>query len=54
MTAYRESFFPPASLAQHGLALGSARAGNAIGGGDWTADQPFLTSGELSLLVNTV
>jgi len=37
--AYRESFFPPASLAQHGIALGSARAGNAIGGGDWTTDQ---------------
>jgi CDP-glucose 4,6-dehydratase len=38
-TAYRESFFPPASLKEHGVALGSARAGNAIGGGDWTADQ---------------
>jgi CDP-glucose 4,6-dehydratase len=38
-TAYRDSFFPPASVAKHGIALGSARAGNAIGGGDWTADQ---------------
>ena len=38
-TAYRESFFPPASLEQHGVALASARAGNAIGGGDWTSDQ---------------
>ena len=38
-TAYRESFFPPASLASHGIALGSARAGNAVGGGDWTSDQ---------------
>jgi CDP-glucose 4,6-dehydratase len=38
-TAYRESFFPAASLNQHGIALGSARAGNAIGGGDWTTDQ---------------
>jgi CDP-glucose 4,6-dehydratase len=38
-TAYRESFFPPSALKQHGVALGSARAGNAIGGGDWTADQ---------------
>ena len=38
-TAYRESFFPPASLEGHGVALASARAGNAIGGGDWTSDQ---------------
>jgi CDP-glucose 4,6-dehydratase len=38
-TAYRESFFPPESFSQHGIALASARAGNAIGGGDWTSDQ---------------
>jgi CDP-glucose 4,6-dehydratase len=38
-TAYRDSFFPPASLKEHGIALASARAGNAIGGGDWTTDQ---------------
>ena len=38
-TAYRESFFPPAAIGDHGIALGSARAGNAIGGGDWTGDQ---------------
>lgn len=38
-TAYRESFFAPASLEHHGVALASARAGNAIGGGDWTSDQ---------------
>jgi CDP-glucose 4,6-dehydratase len=38
-TAYRESFFPPASLQHHGVTLASARAGNVIGGGDWTADQ---------------
>jgi CDP-glucose 4,6-dehydratase len=38
-SAYRESFFPPESVAQHGVALASARAGNAIGGGDWTSDQ---------------
>jgi CDP-glucose 4,6-dehydratase len=38
-TAYRESFFPPASFERHGVALGSARAGNAIGGGDWTSHQ---------------
>lgn len=38
-SAYRDSFFPPELLNEHGIALGSARAGNAIGGGDWTADQ---------------
>jgi len=38
-SAYRESFFAPASLERHGVAIASARAGNAIGGGDWTADQ---------------
>lgn len=37
--AYRESFFGSGSFAQHGVSLGSARAGNAIGGGDWTSDQ---------------
>jgi CDP-glucose 4,6-dehydratase len=38
-TAFRESFFPSASIKDHGVALASARAGNAIGGGDWTSDQ---------------
>ena len=38
-SAYRDSFFSPKLLNEHGIALGSARAGNAIGGGDWTADQ---------------
>lgn len=38
-TAYQQSFFPPAMIKQHQVALGSARAGNAIGGGDWTSDQ---------------
>jgi CDP-glucose 4,6-dehydratase len=38
-TAYRESYFPAASLKDHGVAVASARAGNAIGGGDWTTDQ---------------
>lgn len=35
--AYRASFFPPDELDRHGVAVGSARAGNVIGGGDWTA-----------------
>ena len=38
-TAYRESFFSPSAIKDHGVALASARAGNAIGGGDWTSDQ---------------
>jgi CDP-glucose 4,6-dehydratase len=37
--AFRASFFPPDLVGQHGVALASARAGNAIGGGDWTSDQ---------------
>jgi CDP-glucose 4,6-dehydratase len=36
--AYRHSFFPPRQLARHGVKLASARAGNVIGGGDWTPD----------------
>lgn len=38
-SAYRDSFFPPASFERHGVGIASARAGNVIGGGDWTADQ---------------
>jgi CDP-glucose 4,6-dehydratase len=37
--AYRESFFPPEAYQRHGIALASGRAGNAIGGGDWTSNQ---------------
>ena len=37
--AYRSSYFNPARYAEHGLALGSGRAGNVIGGGDWAADR---------------
>ncbi len=36
--SYRRSFFPPENLAEHGIKLASGRAGNVIGGGDWTAD----------------
>ena len=32
---YRSSYFPADKLAEHGVALASARAGNVIGGGDW-------------------
>lgn len=37
--AYRRSFFPVEQIIQHGVALASARAGNVIGGGDWTPHQ---------------
>jgi CDP-glucose 4,6-dehydratase len=38
-SSWRRSFFPPAKLGEHGVAIGSARAGNVIGGGDWAADR---------------
>jgi len=38
-TAYRDSFFPSSLHERHRVAVASARAGNAIGGGDWTGDQ---------------
>ncbi|HEY1087963.1 MAG TPA: CDP-glucose 4,6-dehydratase [Archangium sp.] len=38
-SSWRRSFFPPAKLAQHGVGIASARAGNVIGGGDWAADR---------------
>jgi CDP-glucose 4,6-dehydratase len=37
--AYRRSFFPPERIAQHGIKLSTARAGNVIGGGDWAKDR---------------
>jgi CDP-glucose 4,6-dehydratase len=37
--AYRNSFFPSECLDQHRVAIASTRAGNAIGGGDWTSHQ---------------
>lgn len=37
--AYRNSYFHPDQYPSHGVAIGSARAGNVIGGGDWAADR---------------
>ena len=34
--AYRRSFFRPEDIDRHGIAVATARAGNVIGGGDWT------------------
>ena len=38
-SSFRDSFFPASSYDQHGIAMACARAGNAIGGGDWTRNQ---------------
>lgn len=38
-TAFRRSYFPPDAFNHHGVSIASARAGNAVGGGDWTEDQ---------------
>jgi CDP-glucose 4,6-dehydratase len=38
-SAFRDSYFSPEKFDQHGVAIASARAGNVIGGGDWTANQ---------------
>lgn len=37
--AYRSSFFPTGRLHEHHVALATARAGNVIGGGDWSEDR---------------
>jgi len=37
--AFRESYFSKDDFESHGVAIASARAGNVIGGGDWTRDQ---------------
>lgn len=39
VAAYRLSFFNPEKIADHRVALASARAGNVIGGGDWSEDR---------------
>ena len=38
-SAYRQSYFSDAAYAKHRHALASARAGNVIGGGDWSEDR---------------
>lgn len=39
VSSFRDSFFNPASYFTHHKAIASARAGNVIGGGDWSADR---------------
>jgi CDP-glucose 4,6-dehydratase len=38
-SAYRNSYFNPEKYNEHGVAIGSGRAGNVIGGGDWAEDR---------------
>lgn len=37
--SYRNSFFSPYNYSSHGKSVASARAGNVIGGGDWSQDR---------------
>ena len=48
--AFRQSYFPVDRLAEHGVAVATARAGNVIGGGDWSTDRliPDLIRGFVS------
>jgi CDP-glucose 4,6-dehydratase len=38
-SCYRKSFFDPADFDSHKVVVASARAGNVIGGGDWSKDR---------------
>jgi CDP-glucose 4,6-dehydratase len=37
--SYRDSFFHPGKFKRHGVCITSVRAGNVIGGGDWSEDR---------------
>jgi CDP-glucose 4,6-dehydratase len=39
VSAYRQSYFSPDHFDKHNVAIASARAGNVIGGGDWSDDR---------------
>lgn len=39
INAYRQSFFSLEKFSQHHIGVASARAGNVIGGGDWSEDR---------------
>jgi CDP-glucose 4,6-dehydratase len=39
VSSFRNSFFNPTTFNAHHKAIASARAGNVIGGGDWSADR---------------
>jgi CDP-glucose 4,6-dehydratase len=37
--AFRQSFFPIERFSEHRVAIATARAGNVVGGGDWSTDR---------------
>ncbi len=39
ISAYRDSYFNEQNYPQHGVAVASTRAGNVVGGGDWSEDR---------------
>lgn len=39
VASYRNAYFPAARHTSHGTAIATVRAGNVIGGGDWTKDR---------------
>ncbi len=39
VASWRDSYFAPADEAKHGIRIASARAGNVIGGGDWSTNR---------------
>ena len=39
VASWRDSFFAPARAEQHGVVMATARAGNVIGGGDWSGNR---------------
>lgn len=39
ISSYRKSYFDPKEFQRHGKAVASVRAGNVIGGGDWSEDR---------------
>ena len=45
--AFRQSYFPVERIGEHGVGIATARAGNVIGGGDWSTDRliPDLVRG---------
>ncbi len=45
--AYRQSYFPVEKMAEHRCGIATGRAGNVIGGGDWSTDRliPDLVRG---------
>jgi len=58
VASWRKSFFPSERYGEHGVAIATVRAGNVIGGGDWSADRLVpdvircLTEGRKPILRN--